>query len=318
MTQMTPAQSRIINPILTTHAQGYVRPGNVGRLLFPIAFVSAYGGQRIEFGKESFRRYNTKRAPGANSSSVTFGYAGQPYAIVPRSLDAVVPREIMNDASQVPGLDLATDAVDLVLDVMDLDHEYDCAAIARNASNYDTDHKVALVGAARWAGGSADPMGDVKTGRESVRESIGVRPNIAILSPSAFSACEEHPDIVDRIKHTGRDAVTTEILAKLWKIERVEVAEAVGASGAADDFGDIWGNDVILAYVSPPTGGNRRSAARPSFGYTYAMQGHPLVEKPYWDPGRRSWVYGVSADREPVLTGVTAGYLIQNAGAPAA
>lgn len=318
MTQMTPAQSRIIDPILTTHATGYVRPGNVGRRLFPIAYVSAYGGQRIQFGKESFRRYNTKRAPGANSATVTFGYAGDPYAIVPRSLDAVVPREIMNDASQVPGLDLATDAVDLVLDVMELDHEYDCAGIARNASNYDSDHKVALVGAARWTGGSADPMGDIKTGRESVRESIGIRPNLAVLSPSAFSACETNEEIIDRIKYTGRDSVTTDLLAKLWKIDEVVVGEAVGASGANDALSDIWGNDVILAYVAPPTGGNRRNAARPSYGYTYAMQGHPLVEKAYWDPSRRSWVYGVSADRDPVLTGITAGYLIQSAGAPAA
>jgi hypothetical protein len=315
MTQLTPAQSRIIDPILTTHATGYVRPGNVGRLLFPIAFVGAYGGQRIEFGKESFRRYNTKRAPGANSANVTFGYAGQPYAIVPRSLDAVVPREIMNDASQVPGLDLATDAVDLVLDVMELDHEYDCAAIARNASNYDTDHKVALVSTARWSGSAADPISDVKTGRESIRESIGIRPNLIVLSPSAMSACESHEDIVDRIKYTGRDSVTTETLAKLWKVDQVVVGEAVGASGPGDTLGDIWGHDVIMAYVSPPTGGNRRNAARPSYGYTYAMQGHPLVERPYWDASRRSWVYGVSADRDPVLTGITAGYLIQNAGA---
>lgn len=318
MTQHTLAQSRIIDPILTTHATGYVRPGNVGRLLFPIAYVSAYGGQRIQFGKEGFRRYNTKRAPGAQASTVTFGYAGAPYAIIPRALDAVVPREIMNDASQVPGLDLASDAVDLVLDVLDLDHEYDCAAVALNASNYDSDHKVALVGADRWTGASGDPANDIRVGREAIRESTGVRPNIAVLSPSAFSACETNAALLDRIKHTGRDAVTTDILAKLWNIDTVAVGEAVGASGINDAFGDVWGADVVLAYVAPPTGGNRRNVARPSYGYTYAMQGHPLVEKPRWDGGARSWIYGVSADREPLLTGVTAGYLIQNAGAPAA
>ena len=318
MTQLTPAQSRIIDPILTTHAQGYVRPGNVGRLLFPIAFVGVYGGQRISFGKESFRRYNTKRAPGANAATVTFGYAGERYAIIPRSLDAVVPREIMNDASQVPGLDLASDAVDLVLDVMELDHEYDCATIARTAGNYDNDHKVALVGADRWTGASGDPSNDMRVGREAIRESIGVRPNVAVLSPSAYSACETNAAILERIKYTGRDSVTTDILAKLWQIDQVVVGEAVGASGVNDEFGDVWGADVVLAYVSPPTGGNRRNVARPSYGYTYAMNGHPLIEKPRWDGGARSWIYGVSADREPVLTGMTAGYLIQNAGAPAA
>lgn len=315
MTQMTPAQSRIIDPILTTHAQGFVRPGNVGRLLFPIATVLSYGGQRISFGKESFRRYNTRRAPGTEAKTVTFGYEGERYSIIPRALDAIVPRELMQDAAQVPGIDLASDAVDLVLDALELDHEYDCAAIALNASNYDNDHKVTLTGNNRWPGSAGDPNKDVRTGCEAIRESIGIRPNLAILSPSAFNACEGNQDIIERIKYTGRDSVTVELLAKLWRIDQVVVGEAVGASGPNDAFGDIWGTDVVLAYVAPPVGGNRRNAARPSYGYTYAIQGHPLVEKGRWDAGKRSWVYGVSADRDPVLTGVTAGYLIKSAGA---
>ena len=62
-------------------------------------------------------------------------------------------------------------------------------------------------------------------------------------------------------------------------------------------------------------GSNRRSAARPSYGYTYSITGMPLVRQPYEDRNANSWIYPVQADRSPVLSGITAGYLIQNAGA---
>jgi hypothetical protein len=315
MTQQTTAQSRVIDPILTTHAQGYVRPGNIGKILFPIAIVAAYGGQVLEFGKESFRRYNTQRAPGSATKRLTFGYAGKPYAIVPNALEALVPDENQNDAMQVPGLDLASDAVDLVLDVMELSHEYECAEIARNAANYDSSHKVTLTGQDRWAGTDGDPSVDIQAACEAVRKSIGVRPNVVTLSATAFAACQFNPKILDRLKYTGRDAVTKEILAKLWNVSMVEVGEAVGVSGQNDDFGDIWGDDVIVAYVAPASGGNRRNAARPSYGYTYSISGMPAVKKPYYDNNSLSWIYPVSADRKPVLSGMTAGYLIKDAGA---
>lgn len=319
MPQQTTAQARIINPILTTHAQGYVRPGNVGRYLFPVANVAAYGGQVLEFGKESFRRYNTKRAPGSATKRITFGYAGKPYAIVPEALEAVVPNENLNDAAQVPGIDLASDAVDLVLDTLELAHEYACADLSRSAANYDADHKVALVGTDRWTDPAAsNPSEDIKNAIEAVRKAVGVRPNTVILSASAFAAVTLNQKILDRLKYTSADAVTTQMLARLWNVQTVMVGDAVGASGADDSLSDVWGDDVIVAYVAPASGGNSRSAARPSYGYTYTITGMPLVRNPYPDSNANSWIYPVAADRTPVLSGITAGYLIQNAGAPAA
>ena len=52
----------------------------------------------------------------------------------------------------------------------------------------------------------------------------------------------------------------------------------------------------------------------PSYGYGYRITGMPLVEKPYWDNNAKSWIYGVSNDCTPVLSGMTAGFLVQGAG----
>ena len=39
-----------------------------------------------------------------------------------------------------------------------------------------------------------------------------------------------------------------------------------------------------------------------------------MVETPYWDANSKSWVYGVSYERAPVLSGIASGYLIVNPG----
>lgn len=315
MSQQTPGQTRVVDPILSEHARGYKQAGLIATALFPIAFVGAYGGQVIEFGKEAFRLYNSRRAPGSNTKRIDMGYQGKPYAIIPSALEAKVPRELMRDAAQVPGIDLASRAVNTVMRSLTLEHEWNAAQIARNAANYDADHKVALVGAARWTSPTSTPLEDVRDAREAIRASIGVYPNVAVLSATAFSALQLHPAILERVKYTGSDVPTTALLANLFNVKKVVVGEAVVASGQNDDFGDVWGNDVVLAYVSESSQAN---AEEPSYAYTYAIEGMPMVEEPYWDQNAKSWIYGVSFDNSPVLSGMAGGYLIQNAGAVAA
>lgn len=312
MPQQTPAQQRVIDPILSAHARGYRQAQLVAAALFPIAHVAAYGGQAIEFGREAFKLYNSARAPGTNTKRVQFGYAGKPYAIQPRSLEGVLPRELQRDA-MVPGVDAATRAVNVPLRSLLLEHEHLCAGLARNAAAYDTDHKVALVGAARWTGGSSDPLADIETGKEAVRASIGIEPNTVLISGRAFAALRSNEKIIERTKYTGRDSITVDIIRALFDVEQVVVGKAVVAD-ADDAFGDVWGPDVIMAYTNTSASVNQEE---PSYGYTYAIEGMPAVEEPYWDNNTKSWIYPVSYDMTPVLTGITAGYLIQNAGAPA-
>jgi len=315
MTQMTTGQARIVDPVLTTHATGYIRPGNVGSVLFPRVEVGVRAGKVTAFGKEGFRRYNTKRAPGEATKRIQFGYQAGNYAIVDSALEAVVPDEVAQEAAAGPGIDASTDAVDLVLDVMELEHECECADIARNVSNYDSDHKVSLIGTARWRGSTGDPTANIEAAKDAIRASIGVRPNTAVISASAWSALKANAKIQDYLKHLGKETLTIDILKSMWELPTIVIGEAIAASGQADDLGDVWGDDVILAYVAQPNGSNRRSAAKPSYGYTYSLRGEPNVRMAYRDENRQSWIHPVNNNRTPQLTGMVAGYLIKDAGA---
>lgn len=304
---LTNSGARVIDPILTTVVQGYQNSELVGHNLFPAVPVQVSGGQVIEFGRESFRLYNSKRTPGGATKRMQFGYLGKPFALLQDSLEAVVPREHMRDASRVPGIDLGSRAVNQTMKAMQLSLENDQAALAINANNYDANHKVTLAGATKWSAATGNPLVDVDAGREAIRASTGVYPNVLMLSALAFKACRTNPNVTARFQYTTHESITEAMLANYFNVEKVIVGKAITFSDA-DVAADVWGNNAILAYVpSSPSG-----MEEPSYGYTYTMEGNPAVEPAYYDNNAKSWIYGVNYERAPVLSGITSGYLIIN------
>jgi hypothetical protein len=306
---MNTAQARVVDPILSTHARGYRNAEFIGHMLFPIVDIPVRGMRVIRFGKESFRMMNTRRAPGAETARVQYGYASDPVALAQDSLEGVVPWENMEEASKVPGINLASGSIEMVLDLIGLGREHAIAQLARNPANYGANNKLALAGADKWSDDASDPSKDIEAAKEQVRRRIGRYPNLLTLGPDVFNALKNHPKIKEQFKYTSSDSLTAEMLAKYFNIEKVIVGQAVFlAENASDDADaqDVWGNDAILSYT--PKGSNYRI---PSFGYTYRLNGHPLVEKPYDERNRKSWIYPVTEDWSPELVGAEAGFLFQ-------
>lgn len=307
---MNLAQTRVIDPILTKIARGYQQAGMVANKLFPRVPVVAYGGQILQFGKESFQLVNTARAPGTATKRIRFGYEGKPYAVVPQALEAVVPRESLHDAAQVPGINLATRSIAVVQNVMVLGHEHKSAMLATDPSNYSNDNKTKFTASNSWKTPDSDPLKDIANAKGAIRGATGMQPNRLVVSPAALSALKQHPKIIERIKYTRADSVSIEMLKTLLELHDIVEAPAVFADG--DKFGDVWGNHAVLAFVSDSPSPSREL---PSYGYTYVIEGHPLIEKPYWDESTKSWVYGVSDDCTPVIAGADAGFLFESVGA---
>jgi len=239
MTGMSAEQARVVDPVLSNHARGYTNAEFIGHLLFPFVPVFVRGGRRIEFNRDGFRLFNTKRAPGADTDEVEFGYLGQKFAVEQNALDGKVPFEIMQEAERVPGIDMGQSAVNQVFRIIGLGLEYEQATLARDANNYGVNNKVTLAGGNMWSDPSSNPKGDVKAGKEAIRSATGRYPNTLVLSPSAFSALDDHPVILEKFKYTSSDSITVEMLAKYFDVERVVVGKAV-YSDDGDGFTDVW------------------------------------------------------------------------------
>jgi hypothetical protein len=310
---MTPSGARVVDPVLSTIAQGYSNSEMVASALFPSVPVPVRGGKIITFGKEDFMLYGSQRAPGENTKRVQFGYAGGNYALVDYGLEGQVPIEVIQEGQAGPGIDHAAMAVRKVSNIMALRLEKQAADIARTAASYAAANKVTLAGVTQWSdftSATSLPIQNIETAKEAVRAATGKRPNTVVLGAAVMAKLRQHPNVVDRMKYTGRDVATAEILAALFGVQRVLVGDAIYSNDAGTAFTDVWGKDVVVAYTEL---GSVADMGAPSYGYTYQLSGYPLAEDPYYDRNTKSWVFPVTRAEAPVLASASAGYLITNA-----
>lgn len=126
--------------------------------------------------------------------------------------------------------------------------------------------------ATKWDAASSDPVDDIEEQKEATRQKTGFKPNKLVLTPNVFRALKSNASILDRIKYTQRGIVTEDILAALFGVEQVLVANATNnqaAEGASTDMQFIFGADgALLVYAAP-----RPSILQPSGGYIFGWSG---------------------------------------------
>lgn len=324
---MTLRQVRVVDPILTTIAQGYAQLDLVGNYLAPLVEVVQYGGQVIVFDKAAYRTYNSKRAPGTNTKRIRTNYGTTPYTLYLDALEHPVPIQFLDDAAST-GVDWAQIAVDACMAGMTNNLEADQATLFRTAANYNSNNTVTLSGGSQLSTVTA-PLGSViRAGKEAIRAATGMYPNVWEISASVFAAIQELNEVKARLQYTTSDSVTTEMLGAWYGIPKVVIGASVTVDDNTDTMSDIWGKDMILAYTNPlAINGNRIAYSTnsrvnrfmPSAAYTYVMRGHPMAKPRYYDDNTESYIYGAKFDRAPVATGVdssskfTSAYLIRNA-----
>lgn len=297
-----------INPVLSKIAQGYTNGELVGSQLFPRIDVDARRGQVIQFGKESFRQYNMRRAPGAAIQTISLGYEGITYRLLQDAIGVTLPRETVDEAQVLAGVFLPTQAIQMQMDIMLLQLERDQAALATTASNYNSSNIIVASGPDMWSDPSCNPITQVLAAREVVRSKIGRYPNKMLIGAKVFAALKTNPFVVDQLKYTGSRLLTADILASWFEVKSVIVATAVTATDDSDDLGDVWGNNAVLAYV--PDGAS--TIAQPSYGYTYQLAGMPMVQDGYFKHENNSLVYNMFYERNPYITSQDSGFLFQN------
>ena len=312
MSQMTPGQARVVDPILTAVARGYRSPkAAIANVLFPIVTVGQRAGRILAFGQDDFKLVSTKRAPGANTKRVQFGYASEPFALVDHRLEGSVPVEVNEEARAVPGFDLQSNAVRRVQNVMALEREHMAATLARDAARYDSANKETLSGTSQWSHASSDPFTDIMDAKEVIRSKTGERHTVLALGPKVLTALRAHPKVLDRLSTaTDRPPATLQQLQALFELQQIVEGEAVYHDGT--QFQDVWGKDAILAFTIPAS---MQEMGSPNYGYTYQLTGRPQVEEGYFDANTNTWYYPTSDAYQPVFAGPSAGFIFKDAAA---
>lgn len=123
----------------------------------------------------------------------------------------------------------------------------------------------------QWSNAASDPIEVIHDKCVRIETATGELPNKLVVGRQVWYDLKNHPDIVDRVKHTSGDAVTTDVVARLFGLEEVLVAAAVhntAGEGLSYSGAYIAGDDALLVHTpSAP------SLLTPAAGYTLVWTG---------------------------------------------
>lgn len=129
-----------------------------------------------------------------------------------------------------------------------------------------------------WDKEASDPIIDIRKARMQVKKSTGFAPNVLVVSEDVYEVLIQHPKIIDRYKYTTNNVITAEMLAKLFDLDRIEIAKAIAinsnvaegstAADTATSYNWIMNNGALLLYVP-----NQVSVLQPAAGYSFYWTG---------------------------------------------
>lgn len=301
---------RMVDPVLSTVAQGYSNLAMVGEHLFPSVLVNKIKGKYPFFGAEAFIVRDTERAIRANSnrippSDVTMEEFETQENDIEMGIDYIEEEESPDSYKYEHRV------TKQLMDIILLGKEKDAADLAQNTANYNASNVETITSGTAFNDYTNDtnPITVIKDAMSTVRGKITRFPNTMIIGASTYHIILEHPDVIEKIKYSGVSKVNTQILSEILDIPNIFVGMSV-YSDDGETFSDVWGDNIILAYVDRNEKVSR-SEFNPSFGYTFQREGKPEVDT-YYENGGKMKVIRCTDNYDVKLTSPDAGFIIYN------
>lgn len=300
---------RIVDPVLTTLAAGYINEEFIADAILPRVNVTKEGGKVPLFGKAQFVEHRTERAIRAASNVRdpegvnTKDFVLTEYDIATR-LDY---REKQESEFQLESIETAN-----TMEILHLGHELRVAALVQNTATYAAGNSITLSGTDQFTDEDSDPLGVVLEGKAKVRAQIVREPNVMAMGYETYRALRRHPQLVGLLSTNKDRVLTLDDLKRFFEVEQIVVGKAV-SSADGSTVTDIWGDNIALIYTARAVDG-QRSYRVPSFGYTLVKQGWPQVDK-YTESGGKLEYVRATEINDPFVLAPGAGYLIKNTNA---
>lgn len=244
--------------------------------VFPSVPTDLQGGLYYKFVQDDFYRIEAReRAPGTETAGGGFKITSDTF--YNRVFGFHKDIDDQTRAAYTVALPLETAATRYVMQQNLMKREFDWAAKYFVSGVWGTDVTGVATGPTgnqtlQWDNANATPINDIKKYIRRMAETTGFKPNMLVLGPYVVDALENNASVLDRIKYTERGMVTTDLLASLFGVPNVLVAEAVSNSaseGATAAYSYFFGKSALLCYSAPAP-----SVEVPSAGYTFTWRGY--------------------------------------------
>lgn len=265
-----------VNAPLTNVSIAYLQDQStfLARKVFPTVPVNKQSDRYYQYDKKQWYRTDArKRAPATESAGSGFAVDNTPtYFADVRAVHKDVDDQIRANADPVINPD--RDATEFVTRDLALEAELDWAAAYFTTGIWTGSTSGGdITPSTLWDAANSTPFEDLRQQiRSAQRKGGGFKPNFVAMGPEVWDVLADHPDALDRIKHTQTGVVTPQLFAQALGVPNVWVAEAIedtGIEGAAEALEFIYGKNVLVGYAAP-----RPSLLAPSAGYTFAWTGY--------------------------------------------
>ena len=265
---------RMVDPVLTTIAQGYSNAAMIADILMPVVQVSKMKGKIPSFGREAFLTRDANRALRANSNRIPPAEMNFiEFETTERDIECAIDYLEEEESSDYARIEQRI--TKQLVDTLHLAREKEVADYVQNPANFASDMKMVCTSADAFDdyGLNVDPIAIIRDGLVSVRNHIARYPNHIFMGDSVYQAIINHPVILEKIKYTGLTSINTQYLREVLEVQNIHVGYALYTSDGID-FQDVWSDNILLAYVDPSDISNR-SEYNPSYGYILQREGKP-------------------------------------------
>jgi len=233
---------------MTRISIAYRNADYIGNQIFPVVPVDKKSDVYFVFDKASwFRNRSSPRSPGAKANRAEYGVTTASYICINDALAKEIQDEVRDNADAPLRPDIT--ATQFVTDALLLGQEIRVATLVTACANWSN----ASNPTTKWTSDVSDPWGDIDNAINAIVSNIGRFPNTAVMSWDVWRHLRQHPDFLDRVKHTragGRIEATD--LASWFGFDKVLIGAAITDSaqeGATSSVSYVWGDDFWCGYV---------------------------------------------------------------------
>ena len=301
---------RMVDPVLTTVAQGYTNAAMVADKLLPVVSVSKLKGKIPVFGKEAFAVRSLYRAMRTQSNRIPpSDLTLIDYETLERDVETAL--DYLEEEESFDFYRLEQRTAKQLVDMMLLAREKEVADYVQNPANFDASLKLVIDALTAFNDYTLniDPVQIIMDSSAAVRNKIARYPNTMILGDATYRALVNHPKLIERVKYSGVSTVNTAVLSEMTGIRNVHVGLSVYTADGST-FTDVWSDNIILAFVDDSSSATR-SQYNPSYGYILQREGKPEIDT-YTENGGKIKVIRNTDNYCIKITGADAAFLISD------
>ena len=301
-----------VNKLLTNVSNKIVPQGFIAEQILPVINVVQTSGLLGAYGNNHLR-ISTSLTIGKNKVPRvdTRSYSTQTYTVADHGLSDIITKA--DYANVEAPFDAENDTTIELITKLQLEKEKgladtlsDTATITQNVTLAGTDQLSDYT--------NSDPLSRFSTARTTIYGSVGVAPNIAIMSWITYNTIRYHPDLLVNLgyNYDRPGGLSEQELARALDVERVLIGKAVydsSVEGQSSSITSVWGKHIIFAYC-PATA----AKGQVSLGYRVQQFGTPrkVYKNAIDNPPESTEIIVMDAYQQLIST-ATAAYLIKNA-----